>query len=203
MTFRPHINQIISRAKCVLGLVKRMSKNFSCPYVTKSLYTSLVRPILEYATVAWSPFLACDITRIESVQKQFLLFALRDLGWAPGFQLPSYEARLALIDLNTLADIRLVATCLFTASCIKGSISASYLRQCFTFNHPVRTTRSSSVRRLQNLPTPTSQYAANSPLRRSVNAFNTFAHLFSPLHGVSVFKDRIYRHLQEQRRVTS
>ena len=148
MTFRAHIHQTVTRAKSALGLMKRFAKGFNCPYVTKSLYASLVRPILEYASVAWSPFLACDITRIESIQKQFLLFALRNLGWAPGFSLPSYEARLTLIDLDSLADRRLAANCLFEASTLLGSISASNLRQKFVLNCPVRVTRSSSSPRM-------------------------------------------------------
>ena len=97
--------------------------------------------------------------------KQFFLFALRNLGWAPGFSLPSYEARLTLIDLDSLADRRLAANCFFAASTLLGSISASHPRQKFVFNSPVRVTRSSSIRQLQHLPPPRSSYFANSPIR--------------------------------------
>ena len=88
--FRPHVDQIVAWAKSTLGLVKRMAKGFDSPYVTKSVYTFVMRPIMEYASVVWSPFLVTDITRIESVQKQFLLFAFRDLGWALRLLLPPY-----------------------------------------------------------------------------------------------------------------
>ena len=50
-TFRPHVHQIVAWAKRTLGLVKRMAKGFDCPYVTESLYTSVMRPIMEYASV--------------------------------------------------------------------------------------------------------------------------------------------------------
>ena len=111
MTFKAHINQVVSRAKSALGLVKRFVKGFYCPYVTKSLYTSLVRPVLEYASVVWSPYKACDISRIESVQKQFLLFALRGLGWSHGFQLPPYEAWLGLLNIDSLLGRCRFPTC--------------------------------------------------------------------------------------------
>lgn len=36
----------------------------------------------------------CDIKRIESIQKQFLIFSIRKLGWVDRFRLPSYKKRL-------------------------------------------------------------------------------------------------------------
>ncbi|GBP96280.1 hypothetical protein EVAR_101635_1 [Eumeta japonica] len=37
-------------------------------YVTKPLYTSLVRPVLKYASVAWDPAYVTHIQSIESAQ---------------------------------------------------------------------------------------------------------------------------------------
>ena len=51
LTFKSHVNQIVSRAKSTLGFIKRLATGFQCPYVTKSLYCSLVRPIVEYASL--------------------------------------------------------------------------------------------------------------------------------------------------------
>ena len=90
----------------MLGFVKRQAKEFQCPYVTKSLYCALVRPLLEYCSVVWDLVVKIDSDRIESVQRQFLLFALRGLGWADRFQLPAYEARLSLLGIETLYERR-------------------------------------------------------------------------------------------------
>jgi len=54
----------------VLGFIKRWSKEFDEPYTTKLLFTSLVRPILEYCCSVWSPQYQVHIDRIESVQKK-------------------------------------------------------------------------------------------------------------------------------------
>ena len=35
------------------------------------LFKSIVRPILEYANVVWSPYMIKDIKRIEDVQRCF------------------------------------------------------------------------------------------------------------------------------------
>ena len=51
LDFRNHITSIVSKATCILVFIKLWSKEFSDPYVTKQLFTTLVRPILEYESV--------------------------------------------------------------------------------------------------------------------------------------------------------
>ncbi|XP_075167600.1 uncharacterized protein LOC142239703 [Haematobia irritans] len=102
LDFGPHIEECVNKAMGVLGFIKRWSKEFVDPYLTKRLFTTLVRPILEYACVVWSPSYRYYIDRVESVQKQFLIFALRGLGWNNLYDLPPYSRRLLLIDLLSL-----------------------------------------------------------------------------------------------------
>jgi len=68
---------MVNKAKGVLALIKRWSKEFEDPYTTKTLYVALVSPILEYCSCVWSPQCKDPETIIESVQKQFLILALR------------------------------------------------------------------------------------------------------------------------------
>ena len=81
LDFLGHISMIINRARSTLGFIKRWAKEFSDPYVTKQLYMTLVRPILEYASIIWNSYYRVHNDAIESVQKRFLLFCLRGLGW--------------------------------------------------------------------------------------------------------------------------
>ena len=74
-SFILHINNITNKARSVLGFIKRWAKEFNDPYITKILFTSLVRPILEFGSCIWCPFYETHINHLESVQKQFLLFA--------------------------------------------------------------------------------------------------------------------------------
>jgi len=46
--FSDHITSMINKVRGVLAFIKRWSKDFHDPFVTKTLYILLVRPILEY-----------------------------------------------------------------------------------------------------------------------------------------------------------
>ena len=85
----------------MLGFVKRFCYNFSDPCTNKLLYITYERPILKYCNIVWNPHTIVHVERIESVQKQFLLYALRELNWT-SFRLPSYNARCMLINIQTL-----------------------------------------------------------------------------------------------------
>lgn len=183
LSFNLHVNSCVNKAKSLLGFMKRWSKEFNDPYVTKSLYMSLVRPTLEYASVVWSPNYGCYIDIIESVQKQFLLFALRGLGWNVNERLPSYEHRLQLIDLPTLRKRRLMLGVTFIVKLINGKIDSRFLLGNIDFKIPVRTTRNY---------TPISMsickynYEEFNPFRCLCTQYNELYHLFS-------FSDPIYK----------
>lgn len=189
MTFKAHLNQVVARAKCTLGLMKRLAKDFDCPYVTRSLYCALVRPTLEYCSIVWDPVFEVDKKRVESVQKQFIIFALRYLGWQDPFHLPSYESRLQLIDMHKLSVRRSVAACTLVVSCLNGETKSSAIASQFRFHTPTRVSRSASAaRKLCLLPLARPLYVNNSPLRRCIESFNEVAHLYTP--GMSTQKFR-------------
>ena len=58
-------------------------------------YCTFVRPILEYASVVWSPYNERDINKIEAVQRYFT----KCLG---GLDHNSYCRRLSILELDSL-----------------------------------------------------------------------------------------------------
>ena len=60
-----------------------------------TLYKSIVRPLLEYGTPVWSPFLMKDIRKIESIQRHATKLV-------PNISNSSYESRLLEFGLPTL-----------------------------------------------------------------------------------------------------
>ena len=67
ISFSPHINQVISKATRMLNFVNH--NVYRCSAETKSLaYTSIVRPLLEYGSAVWDPYLQKNIQSIEMVK---------------------------------------------------------------------------------------------------------------------------------------
>lgn len=168
MTFVEHYNAITHKAKNMLSFIKRFTYNFNDPYTLKTLYISYVRSLLEYCSVVWSPHLVTYEDRIESVQKQFVLFALRKLGWST-FPLPSYESRCMLINLDTLKKRREFAALAFVNDITSNRINCSYLLQSLNFYVPGRILRTRSI--FAENPCRTN-YAKNSPINRIMSIYN-------------------------------
>ena len=69
MSFSPHISNITCNAMRILNFVKR--NLYKCDRDTKCMaYTSLVRPVLEYASSVWDHYLNKYILAIEMVQRR-------------------------------------------------------------------------------------------------------------------------------------
>lgn len=171
MDFRAHLNKIINKANASLGFVKRWSRDFTDPYVLKVLFCAFVRPILEYACVVWSPYFQVHVSRVESVQKRFLRFALRRLPWNDRVVLPSYFNRLKLINMDSLAQRREAYGILFIGRLLFGEIDSSYLLGVININCRPRVTRN---RLFIYLNFHRSLYAKCSPMSTMSQVFNQF-----------------------------
>jgi hypothetical protein len=60
----------VSKARQMLGFIMRVGRVFRDPYALKSLYVSLVRSKLEYASCVWMPYQNGRIARLERVQEK-------------------------------------------------------------------------------------------------------------------------------------
>ena len=112
LSFSNHISEKINKANKIMGLIRRtfvsLDKTSFVP-----LYTSLVRPILEYANQVWNPYLVKDIVAIENVQRR----ATRML---PGMKDKPYEERLREVNLTSLSYRRSRGDMIETFKIIKG-----------------------------------------------------------------------------------
>lgn len=133
-----------------LGFIKRWSNEFVDSYVTKLIYISFVRPNLEYGSIIWNPTYTIHSNLIESVQKQFLLFCLKDRGWdyAQSQSLPPYEYRLRLIKLPSLNSRRSMLNVTLILNIIQGKIVSDFIMQRVCFSVPIRRTRNYKLLRV-------------------------------------------------------
>ena len=69
MKFGQQADAVVLRANRQLGLIKR-SFTYLDEKTLVLLYTSLVRPLLEYANVTWPVSFKKDIDKLERVQRR-------------------------------------------------------------------------------------------------------------------------------------
>jgi len=86
---------------------------YKSPDVMLRLYKSMVRPHVEYCTVAWSPHYIEDKQLIEKIQRRFV----KVISW---FRDKSYEEGLRILRLNTLEGRRNRADLIFLFKMYKG-----------------------------------------------------------------------------------
>ena len=80
LSWKEHINKILSKANKTLNMLRR---NFykSPSDIKKQAYTTLVRPILEYASSCWDPYEEVLINNLEAVQSKAARFIKNDYKW--------------------------------------------------------------------------------------------------------------------------
>ncbi|CRK87851.1 CLUMA_CG001638, isoform A [Clunio marinus] len=170
LSFNEHVEMVCSKAKRMLGFIMRVGKYFNNILTFVSLYNSLVRSNLEYASVIWNPHTATQKLKLERVQHKFLRFvAHKCFGFHYGEDM-AYEdiERRARIDnlefRRTFIDLK------FMTKAFNGTVDFN------TFNHhfhyaPIQATRSTTVFKTTTSKTDTGKYSLFNRLMRSYNAF--------------------------------
>ena len=95
LSWNPHIQNIVSKANKLLGLLKRTCPLLPDANVRRTLYLSIVKSQLSYATVVWSPHHIYLKLKIERVQRRATRWILKER-----LHESSYKER--LIKLNML-----------------------------------------------------------------------------------------------------
>ena len=98
MTFEEHIAAKVKKANGMMGLIRR-TFSYLDGDTFKKLYSSFVRPHLEYANSVWSPHLRKHIKMLENVQ-------IRGTKLVDGMKTMSYPERLQALELPTLLHRR-------------------------------------------------------------------------------------------------
>ena len=102
-SFQHHIEDIIHKSLKMSALIRKCFK-FTSLDVKLRLYTTFVRPKLEYCSVIWSPFKKGEIETIEKVQRCFTKFLLYNSSMDYNdclniLQLPTLKKRRDMLDV--------------------------------------------------------------------------------------------------------
>jgi len=152
----------------------------------KTLYTSLIRPHLEYGNTAWTPRYKKDMIMIENIQRRAtkLSPAIRDL---------TYEERLKILDLPSLYYRRARGDIIETFKHMTGryTVDASYLKldNNNTRGHIYKLKKERVRKPIRH------QFYSN----RIVNAWNALPDHVVEAPSVNAFKGRLDKHWRELR----
>ena len=94
LQFEEHITSKVNKANAIVGLIRRSFTFLDC-HLFKKLYTTFVRPHLEYAQSVWAPHLQKYIDMLEKVQ-------MRATGMVDGLSSLDYPERLKKLELPSL-----------------------------------------------------------------------------------------------------
>ena len=124
LKFSDHISAKLAKANKMLQVIRYTFKHLT-PDTFKKLYTSIVRPHLEYATPVWTPHTATDIIRIESLQR-------RATRLVPSLSEKPYAERLKELSLPTLEYRRIRQDLLLLWSITTKNICLDQKTYCYT-----------------------------------------------------------------------
>ena len=128
LKFESHISKVVKKAEGVLASITRAFVSRS-PQVYLRLFTTLVRPILEYASPVWNPALQVNLCkRLEAVQRR----ATRRI---PGLCTLTYANRLSLLNMESLELRRKVSDLVFLYKLVRRHDGYNL----FTFSSSSRT----------------------------------------------------------------
>lgn len=185
LTFDSHINNKISKANSILGVICR-TFTYRDKDIMLQLYKSLVRPHLEYANQLWAPYLVKHTTAIENVQR-------RMTRMIPGMSGLDYEERLRSLELPTLAYRRLRGDLIETYKIITGHYTRSITHNLFQLSD-ISTTRGHHLKITKQRSRTTK--CQNSFFFRVVDSWNALPDHVVNSPTIKSFESRLDIHLR-------
>lgn len=137
LTFNKHISLMCNKSTCIFDFLKRNCSEFNDPICLKTLYCFLVRSLVEYGSIIWSPYQTGLVDKIEMIQKRFLhmmRYKLRKTN------IPSIELAKEL-NLQSLADRRFNNDIFFLHKLLNNKIDCPELLEKIPLNVPLHTLR--------------------------------------------------------------
>ena len=157
------------------------------------LYNAYVRSKLEFASVIWDPYQKNYSDDIESVQKQFVMYALGDTNRIPPYRLPPYEERCASLGLDQLSTRRKMANALMAYDLFNKRINDTKIDATF-----IRRQQYHSLRNERPLVETVyeTNYGFNQPIAKMIRIVNEFSSLMT--RSRNEFKIEMKKRLKER-----
>lgn len=189
LTMIPHMDKQINKAKAMLGLIKRMSAGVFTQDTIRTLYMCLVRSHLDYASVVYNPNIHLYKRQIESVQKQFVMYAMPNEQRDDYHRLRPYTERFNDLKLNGLIRRRTNSGILFIYDLMKGNIESSTLNEMIHLNN----VQNYNLRNIDiiKIPAFSANYLYNNPFYVMCRDFNKIGNIYRESDTRAKFKSSI------------
>ena len=187
LNFESHIISTVKKARKIVGLIQRNIIN-KTPEIMVLLFKSLIRPILEYANVVWSPYKRKYVDLIEQVQRNYskCIIGLKDL---------TYKDRLVALNLPSLEFRRVRGDLIEVYKILNNIYDPITTKNLLTLCSKDLPTRSHPYKLLK-YRTNTEQFK-HFFSNRVVNIWNNLPTNVVMAKSVNSFKGHIDRHLSE------
>ena len=186
LQFKSHITHIIHKANNVLGTIKRTFSSRDA-HTIRLLYTTLVCPILDYASTIWNPHLMGSIRDLEKIQK-------RATKLIPSLQHLSYLERHQHLNLPSLLYRHTRMDLIMTYKILHGLVLLNS-DKFFTIN--LNHTRSNVMKIYKNHSNTNSRKFSFT--QRIINHWNSLPHDIVSAPNVLIFKTKLDKFLYNRR----
>lgn len=172
LSFDTHILNIVTKCYKLLGFVIRNSKEFKHPATRIKLFTTLVRPIIEYCSIIWNPQYEVYSKRIEGIQRRFMYhLSYRD---NLSKKLPSYVEKLNHYKMTTLSSRRKEIDLVFLHRIFNGNVNCLDLTNALSISAPSRLPRVKAFS-LFSLPYSRTNLGKHSVMPRICKQYNNIS----------------------------
>jgi hypothetical protein len=128
------------------------------------------------------------VDKVERVQRRFIRYALRGLGWTNTYDLPPYEHRCALLCLDTVVKRCSIACIMFIFDILSGRMNSLNLLSALDLNTSRYRTRGSEFLRIGFHRT---NYGVHEPMSAAMREFNEVIGLFDFILTRNQFVNRL------------
>jgi ribonuclease P/MRP protein subunit RPP40 len=179
LSFTPHINKIVAKASCRAKLILKCFNSRDSLLLMRAFCT-FVRPLLEFSSAIWNPYLISDVKRIESVQRRFT----KSINY---LHTSSYAERLLNLCVDSLQCRRVKADLIFCYKLLHGQIDVQ--TDDFVVLANSINLRGNRYKLAKSIITMTRD--ANFYSNRIVNTWNDLLDSIVMTSTVSIFKRRL------------
>lgn len=180
LTFVPHINHIYKKSLHMLGFIIRNTREFKDVRTFRSLYLSLVRPILLYASPIWTPNYNVHITKLEKVQHRFFRYAAFKQFNPMSFNDHDYSYIASSLEIPTLYSFRQYNDALFLYKILNGKTILPDLHNILPLRSSSLNLRSISLYRAPNYISNLGLYSPTARFCRTFESLSLLLNLYNP-----------------------